>query len=163
MMVTSFESAAARKTFSEATVLWDSGKQLDAVEKYRSLTTVKSGRLGKTDTGLAYRRVIEFDAENGDQVEAKKLIGRANDLGIDLSLQSSQAKTLQVEQHSESSASRTDASSTTGKQNPRDGTDYYKLGYDEAYTLGKQSGNDLDGEIARYRSYPGQDGISRNY
>ena len=71
------ERQETAKVLAEANALWDSGKKGDAVNKYHYLLSQYRSSLDNSDRPLVLKRVIEFDADNGNAVEAKTLIQEA--------------------------------------------------------------------------------------
>jgi hypothetical protein len=77
-----------------ADALWNSGRQADAVDKYRELIKDDFSLIRDADRPTVFRRVIDFDAEHGNIDEAQQLIGKAINRNVGLSLESKQGAGL---------------------------------------------------------------------
>jgi hypothetical protein len=76
-----------------ANALWDSGKKAEAVAAYHKLADDRD--LPSSDRLVVLQRLIDFQAEQGNTEEAKKLIRKAYDDGIGLLLSSEKAESLE--------------------------------------------------------------------
>ncbi len=115
------EERETAQTFAEANALWDSGKKTDAVDRYRVLLGKSYTYLTETDRPLVFRRVIEFDAEQGNADEAKTLIAKALDNNLALSLESPKAVALltQVKDEKETRKKRAEEERRLARQAER--------------------------------------------
>lgn len=88
---------AADSAIQQANALWDAGKHADAIDRYRGIVEEYGTILSKSEQSMSFRRVIDFDAEAGNEAAAKKLIERAVNNGVTLSLESAKGVALMDE------------------------------------------------------------------
>jgi len=103
------EERETAQNLAEANTLWGIGKKADAVDKYRVLLGKSYTYLRETDRPLVFRRVIEFDAEQGNADEAKTLIAKALDNNLALSLESPKAVAILTQVKDEKETKRKQA------------------------------------------------------
>ncbi|MCA9109035.1 MAG: hypothetical protein KDA52_03730, partial [Planctomycetaceae bacterium] len=90
------QKSGTQKALAEADRLWDGGDQVAAIDQYRDVLSNWS-HLDQSERSRAFRRVIEFDSENGNPESAREMIERANSLGVDLPLTSPVARHLMAQ------------------------------------------------------------------
>jgi hypothetical protein len=73
------------------------GNRAGAAAKYKTLLGDRAEHLSGSDRTILYHRSIEFEAEEGDSEEAKRLIKRALDSKIALVFESGRASALLAE------------------------------------------------------------------
>ena len=97
------------KVLGEANNLWVSGKKRDAVNKYQSLLNKYHSSLDDSDRPLVLKRVIKFDADNGNATEARTLILEARQASVSLSLEAPKALAIVAEINAAEEAKRIQA------------------------------------------------------
>lgn len=74
--------------------LWAGGNKGDAVARYKPILLQKMHVVEQAERPILFQRVIEFDLEQGDATSAKKLVEKALENDVALSLESVQGKEL---------------------------------------------------------------------
>jgi len=103
-------------TIVEADQLWQQDEQEAAVDKYRKLLESNFSFIPEDEHPRLLRRVIDFDAENGNSDEARKMIALAKSRDVSLHLETSQAKALRDEMDEEEAKAQasSDSESSAG-------------------------------------------------
>jgi|GEM_PF-2533378 len=101
MIITRIENEAAKAELAAATQLWDAGDKPAAISKYRAVVKSHLRAIPESERSLVMGRLIDFDADSGNESSVDELLKIAEEQHIVPSISSEKARTLQSERVTE--------------------------------------------------------------
>lgn len=95
MVISGVAVQQAREELAAAHALWNSGDKPAAISKYRALVKENLHAIPESDRSLVFGRVIDFDADAGNDPSVEKLLEEAEAEHVVPSISSEKARSMQ--------------------------------------------------------------------